>query len=154
MRMMTKIAKTGGASLFLVALIFVLSACGEQQTMDQPAEDGNFYYQNRDLGFQVTLPPSFEYYQTERRGGEGYTEIIFLVPTSDTSAFEYVDGYANPLTVRVYEQGAEDYQGFQEFGEKRGKHYTFDLWQDPPQDWEEKWDAETEKGIRDSLKVK
>lgn len=145
--------KTGGVVLLIVCFMFILSGCGPRQDMDQPSDDGNFYYQNRDLDFHVTLPPEFEYYQTQRLEEEGYIDIVFLVPTSDASAFDQVEGYTNPLTVRVHNR-EEGYADFQRFGEKRGKYYAFNFWEQPSRDWEDKWDRETEESIKESLKVK
>lgn len=154
MAKITRSIQKGGSGLLLAGLVLILSACGSDTAMDQPAENGNFHYKNQSLGFEVTLPPSFEHYQTQRREKNDYTEIVFLVPTSDTSAFQVVSGYAKPMTVRVYKQEKQDYGDFREFAQKGGNYYAVDFWGQIPQDWQDQWSEEVKNKIKRSLKLK
>ncbi len=145
--------------LFSLFLVFFLSACGSRTDMDQLGDDNSYHYKNEDLGFQVSLPESFEYYQTQRKeketGTEDYSEIIFLVPSSDPDFFEDVSGYARPLTVRVhYISIGDSYDDWYLFGEKDRLSYTAKFWEEVPEDWQDIWNEEMKESIKQSLKLK
>ncbi len=141
---------------FLFLGVLVLTACAREEKMDELSEDGKFNYRNEDLGFRVSLPESFEHYQSERREGEGYTEIIFLVPSGDTSFFRDVAGYARPITVRIYQDGEPESgpEKWEEFGQKNNHRYFVSFWSGVPKDWQDVWDEDMKKEIRESLRLK
>lgn len=144
--------------LFLAVLIITLSGCGNKQLMDAPAEDGNYYYQNRDLGFSLILPPEFEYYQIQRNSTDEYTDIEVFVPTSDTSYPQEVSGYAKPIVIRMFDS---DYWGnskeeerniYQKIGAKGNFIYTIRFWDSPSSDWQDKWSEEMKNKIIEDFK--
>ena len=128
--------------------------------MDQPAEDGNYYYQNKDLGFKATLPPEFAYYQTQRVAQEDFIDIEFYVPTSDEAYRDRAfPGYAMPLVVRVFKKDAWKKMNYDEanaiykkFGEKNNYVQTYKLWEEIPGDWEGKWNEDMAQKIIENLK--
>ncbi|MFW5888350.1 MAG: hypothetical protein ACOCVY_01395 [Patescibacteria group bacterium] len=148
------------ASFFLMMAIF-LSGCGSstagnKPTMDELAEDDKYHYQNPDLGFQVALPSSFEYYQTQKKETDGYTDIEFFVPTSDESnSFSEVAGYAKPMTVRIFDKeewkNIDEEGRFQKIDENGDSVYTVHFWDDIPADWQDKWGENTEAEIEKSF---
>ena len=126
--------------------------------MDQPASDGKFHYRNKSLDFKVTLPSSFEYYQTQRKETDDYVDIEFLVPTSDLSQdIESIRGYARPLVVRAFHAEAwktVDKKGkFKKIGEKDDRVYAVDFWEDIPEDWQEEWNEEIRGSILESFQL-
>lgn len=149
------------AVLAMLIVSFLLSGCEKKEVyMDRPAEDGKYYYQNKDLGFKLTLPSEFIYYQTQRIATEDYIDIEFFVPTSDENFPQSVPGYANLITVRVYEKQAwgkvnqnEDTAIYKKFGEAKDYIQTVKIHEDGPKDWSEKWTDELKKEIKDNLGV-
>ncbi len=138
----------------LAVLFIFLSGCGggKQTTlMDELAADGNYHYQNKELGFSLTLPPEFIYYQTQRKSNDGYTDIEFFVPTNDRRFHSLVAGYARAIVVRVYDKGAavdiDEKQGWRKAGEKDGCVYVLWLWSTQPNDWQKKWNEDMSKKI-------
>lgn len=134
--------------------------------MDQPAQDGNFYYQNEDLQFNLVLPPEFLYYQTQRKTTDDFIDIEFFVPTSDSDYPQEAPGYAKPIVIRVFssqdswEKEAEK-NIFQELGKGKGwwiaadnKIYTIKFWDKAPSDWQSKWKEEMREAIIDSFEIK
>ncbi len=119
--------------------------------MDELAADGNYHYQNKELGFSLTLPSEFIYYQTQMKNSNSYTDLEFFVPTSDRYVRSLVSGYARAIVVRVYKRDAtvkiDKKQGWRKIGEKNGRVYALWLWPAQPDDWQKKWDEEMEKGI-------
>jgi len=115
--------------------------------MDRPADDGRFYYTNKDLGFTLVLPPEFLYYQTQRLETDDYIDIEFFVPTSDRAYPQEVPSYAKPIVVRVFTRDAwgsisgnsEMKSIYEKVGEKGEKIYTIKFWKKIPADWEDKW---------------
>lgn len=154
--------KVSSLLMFLVG-ITVLSGCsfggGEKPTMDQASSDGNYHYRNKSLDFRVELPSTFEYYQTQRKEGEGYTDIEFMVPTKDEEIGSTgVRGYARPMVVRVFESDAwanVDKEGnFEKIGERDGQVYTVKFWEQVPSDWQDRWEEEVEKNIVENFQLK
>lgn len=147
-------------ALLATATIFLVgcgSSVGNESAMDQPAEDNKYHYKNHDLGFQVTLPFSFEYYQTQRKEAESYTDIEFFVPTSDKENYSgEVPGYAKPIVVRVFDSEEwenVDKQGrFNKLSEDNGLVYAIDFWDNIPKDWQEKWNESVKSEIKESFK--
>lgn len=142
---------------FVFFVVLLLAGCGKKVPMDQPSADGNFYYNNKDLGFNLVLPPDFLYYQTQRKDGGNFIDIEFFVPTSDTSYPQEIQSYAKPIVVRVFnnkdlwdENG--DKNGFQKF-EKGNKIYAIKFWEKTPTDWKDKWSEEMREGIINNFKA-
>lgn len=149
--------------LILLVGIIVLAGCsfggGDKPIMDQASSDGDYHYRNKSLDFRVELPASFEYYQTQRKEGRGYTDIEFLVPTSDKDiGSKGVPGYARPMLIRVFESNtwkSVDKEGkFKKAGERNGQVYTVKFWEQVPSDWKEKWGKEAKKSILNSFQLK
>lgn len=145
--------------LTILIVSFLLSGCNKKSPyMDRPAEDGKYYYQNKDLGFKVTLPAEFIYYQTQRVATDDYIDIEFYVPTSDTEFVQAVPGYAPMLVIRAYEKQAwakvnqnEATAIYKKFGAKGNYVLAAKLSDNVPKDWTEKWTEEFQKRIKDNL---
>ncbi|MCU0679644.1 MAG: hypothetical protein MUC28_04345 [Planctomycetes bacterium] len=150
-----------GKLIFSAAIIMaLLSGCGAQTpSMDQPAADGSYYYQNPDLGFALTLPPDFEYYQAQRTARANHTELALFVPTGDTSYPQDIPGYAQPVTVRIFPRtewektaSEEDYKDSNRFvRENKGRVYVLVFWDERPADWQVKWSDDMKQKISDSF---
>lgn len=149
--------------LVLLAGVAILTGCSfggdDKPVMDQASSDGNYHYRNKSLDFQVEFPSTFEYYQTQRKEGEAYTDIEFMVPTKDEEiGSKGVFGYARPLVVRVFEDTAwenVDKEGsFEKVGERNGKVYTIQFWEHIPTDWQERWGEEVEENILENFQLK
>lgn len=141
----------------ILFLALFLSACGQKvEYMDQPAESGNFYYENKLLKFSVVLPPAFLYYQTQRRDQGGYSDLEFYVPTNDPKYTKAAVGsYANVFTVRVGpEDSIQNDKDFEILGARFGAHYGWKTWDVPPRDWENTWTNAMKLQIKDSIKLK
>jgi hypothetical protein len=150
--------KTLLTATIIIITGIVLSGCGTADTpMDQPADDGKYHYENKSLGFEITLPSTFEYYQTQRKEAGDYKDIEFFVPTSDTDIDSGVPNYAKPLVVRIFNESAwEEEKGtgfFKEVGRQDDKVYTAKFWNIIPKDWEDKWDDGVKQDIIDSFKL-
>jgi hypothetical protein len=143
----------------LLILTLFVSACGKRDLpTDKPLDDGSFFYRNEMHSFSLILPPAFEFYQTQRVEGQGYTDIEFYVPTSDTRFGSQIPGYAQPIVIRVFEKAVweEVNQGSSEYkliAEKGDKVFTIQYWETEPKDWQAKWSDENEKAIVDSFKA-
>ncbi|MDD5071765.1 MAG: hypothetical protein PHQ42_03450 [Patescibacteria group bacterium] len=144
----------------IISLFFVLflAGCGKEPIMDQPAQDGKFYYRNKDLGFNLVLPPEFLYYQTQRKETPDYIDLEFFVPTNDTGYPQEVPSYAKPAVVRIFDKDDWERIGgegiFQKLGEKKGwfsggekKVYSIKFWDEPPVDWLDRWSEKIEQEI-------
>lgn len=133
--------------LFLVSSLF-LTGCGtkkEEIDMAKLTADGEYHYQNKDLGFEIFLPETFQYYQVQRINKDEYTDIEFFVPTADIDYPQEIQSYAKPVVARVF--NGESWDGlddetkinFQEIGSKGKKIYGIKFWQNIPKDWQGKW---------------
>lgn len=149
------------AIILFLGIIF-LAGCGQQQLMDVPAEDGNYYYQNKDLGFNLTLPKEFIYYQTQRKQAENFTDLEVLVPTSDQVILQDVPGYLRPVTIRVFDkdfwnenQGENEFTNlYEKIGESRSRIYGIRFWQQIPSDWSDKWSDDIKNFIINNFEVR
>ena len=147
---------------YFIILLFLLFPIGcKKQLMDQLAEDGNYHYQNKDLGFSVILPPEFIYYQTQRTQSVDYVDLEFFIPTNDTGYPQKVPSYAKPLIVRIFidsdwqkvlagQLRADEYEWL---GEKNKHIYTIRFWDKVPDDWTERWSNETRQFIISNFKI-
>lgn len=144
----------------LAVLVLVLSACAGDGAGKKTSEDNraNLNYQNKSLDFELELPEVIDFYTTQRKENDNFTDIEFFVPTSDTEYSSQVRNYARPLVVRVFQGSNKEDIGedniYKIVGEKGDKIYTLRFWQDLPQDWQEKWSKEIEEGIINSFKTK
>lgn len=118
----------------------------DRPSMDRPAADGQYHYDNYDLGFSLTLPAEFIYYQTERHDQTDYTDIEFFVPTSDRTYAQEVEGYAKPITLRVFKksswqeaQSDASQAAFEKIGQSFNKIYAIKFWDKAPADWQKVW---------------
>ncbi len=156
--MLKKIFASAFRMGLLVALVLVLSACaGGEGDKKTPDNQVNLNYQNKSLGFELKLPEVIDFYTTQREEGENFTDIEFFVPTSDTEYSSQVRNYARPVTVRVFQGLDRENIGkdsiYEIVGEKDNKIYTLRFWQNIPQDWQEKWNEDLEKNIKNSFKI-
>lgn len=145
--------------------MFLLSGCGNKQVsqvdMDQLAADGNYHYRNESLGFSITLPKEFQYYQFNKKFAPNYTDLEILVPTADRAYPQEVPGYATVLVVRVYEGKAwnniVDNSGdkiiFKKIGEKNGKIYAVKIWDKVSADWTKKWTSGMKENLIKSIAI-
>ena len=147
--------------LLLLLAIIIFSGCAKQLNMDEQADDGKYHYRNSELGFNITFPEEFKYYQTQRQNYQEYVVMEYFVPTSDVDYPMDVPSYAKPVEVRIFlnenwgeiledETSGKDYI---KLGEKDGRTYTIKFWERIPIDWTERWDDELKQGIIDSFAI-
>ncbi len=123
---------------------------------DNRDEEGNYYYENKDLGFSIKLPPEFIYFQTQRWDNKSFSDLEILVPTKDP---EYTNAtppsYAKPLIIRIWKDmedwEKEDQDDYVVFGKRNYKIYTLKFWDEPSSDWEDKWSEQMEAEIAQSI---
>lgn len=146
--------------LLIFVFLFLSAGCSSKKdiVMDIPAEDGKYYYSNKDLEFSVVLPPVFIYYQTQRKDSKDYTDIEFFVPISDVDYEQEIPGYAKPMILRVFYKDAweslrED-TIYQEIAKKKDRVYTARFWEKVPSDWRDKWSDVMKEEIINSFSVK
>jgi hypothetical protein len=157
--------KTALISILLL-LGITLSGCGRQLNMDQLDTKQNVYhYKNETLGFQVDLPASFEYYQTQMKYGKNekgeqttdWRDVEFLVPARDRNynlpQYTEVPGYAKAMIVRTYEKGKYVDQGFEKLIETDNRIYAVRFWTQKPQEWQKTWSPQDESGIKKTFKM-
>lgn len=125
---------------------------------DNRDKEGNYFYENKDLGFNITLPPEFIYFQTQRTDGDFYSDLEIFIPTSDPLYTHAVPpSYARPILVRVWDdleawQG-ENHDEYIIFGERDNRVYTMQLWEEPTSDWTDKWSDEMEAKLKQAVKM-
>ncbi len=156
--MFRKAVKQSAKLSLALAVILVLSACSWGNSEKEPRErQTNFNYKNKSLSFEVELLESFKHYVTQRDQGEGFVDIEFYVPTSDTDYSSEVRNYARPVTVRVFqdaslEELSED-SPYEVLAQANNNIYTIRFWQNIPEDWQEKWSQEDEESIKNSFSL-
>ena len=145
----------------LLLLVLFLAGCSFfQPQIPRTLPDGSYLYQNKDLGFAITLPPSFDYYQTQRKATESFIDLEIFVPTADRIYFQEAAGYAKPIIIRIFSKQdwqnlpAEDEKkkNFIQVGQKRDKIYALGFWSKPPADWLSIWSEEIKGEIIKSFK--
>jgi len=122
-------------------------------------EEGNYYYENKGLGFSLKLPPEFIYFQTQRWDDDSFSDLEILVPTNDPKYTRATPpSYAKPLIIRVWrdknawrKKGGEN--GFSVFSEEEDRVYSLKFWSKPSKDWKEKWNNTMESNIKNSIKL-
>ena len=141
--------------LILISIFLLLSACGKKMGEQ---ENGTYFYTNKDLGFEITLPADFEYYQTQRKTSDNFVDLEILVPTSDTVITQEVSGYARPIVIRVWDKSAWDDSGeevgdFVSLGKGKDSVYGISFWESVPSDWIEKWNEKMVNELKDNFKI-
>ncbi len=146
----------------LLFILLVVGGCGRPNSpkvpMDELASDGYYHYSNQSLGFEVTLPPEFIYYQTQRKEREGMVDIEFWVPTSDEDYPTEVSSYALAFTVRVLPADDErNFQsdplaGFERVSSSKERMFYLRFWEEVPLDWQNKWNKDKEEFIKNNFK--
>jgi len=149
-------------TLLIVASITGCVLKQKQPDMNQLAEDNNYHYLNKDLGFSLILPPEFEYYQIQRRNADNYTDLEVYIPTSDKNSQILVPGYARTITIRVFDNN-EDWQDFSkdsgrqrifdEINKKGKKVYAIEFWSVTPADWQDKWSQDMVDKIKTNFNL-
>jgi len=145
----------------LLGLVLLLSSCAlaSKPNMDEQAEDGKYHYRNKELGFNLTLPEEFIYYQFQRKTTSDFTDLEFFVPTSDLDYPQEVPGYAKPVVVRVFkknfwsEMQEENKKLWQVMEEKKDKVYAIQFWLRIPKDWTEKWTNDLEQKVIQGFEI-
>lgn len=145
----------------LIIFIFLIAGCGQKPVaMDVLNEQGVYNYRNQDLGFQINLPPEFIYYQTQRKDGSDYTDLEIFVPTSDRDYPQEIPSYARPLLIRVYTpetwqelEKIENEEGVIKLEESKDKVYAIKLWNEVPDDWQDKWSEDMQNQIIESFSL-
>jgi|WetSurMetagenome_2_1015567.scaffolds.fasta_scaffold00657_24 hypothetical protein len=141
-------------------LLFALSGCGKAPMMDELNKQGFYPYTNEALGFSLSLPQEFQYYQTQRNDSGDFKELDIFVPTADTRIGNVVSGYAEPVIVRAYNKNfynrldKADQNEFTKVGEKGDKVYVLKFWDVIPSDWTSKWTKDMKKQIVNNFKLK
>ena len=130
--------------------------------MNELAADGQYHYENRDLGFSLVLPKDFAYYQTQRTSNVGYTDLEFFVPTSDAEFSQSIPpSYGKPVVVRIFSsqkdlesQGNITADGNAKIvGEKGGKIYLMIFWVTVPSDWKQIWNEGYRERLINNFKI-
>jgi hypothetical protein len=144
-------------AIVVVAGIFFLN----RQSKDVA---GGYFYKNDLLGFELTLPPEFIYYQTQRQDADGYSDLEIFVPTGDPQYLsQEVEDYGKPILVRVYKKPAAEGEnsaendlksGFIKAGENAGNLYLIKFWDAIPADWQAKWTEEMKNSILEKFKLR
>jgi hypothetical protein len=146
--------------LFFLFFAFGLTGCGKAPMMDELNKQGFYPYQNTELGFSLSLPQEFQYYQTQRTNDANFKELDVFVPTADTKIKEIVPGYAEPIIVRVYDKNfynslsEVDRKDFTKVEEKGNKIYVLKFWNIIPSDWTNKWTDAMKNQIVNNFKLK
>jgi len=143
-----------------IFIIFLLASCGQRNLpTDKELSDGGFFYRNNSLRFSLILPDTFEHYQTQRTENNDYVDIEIFIPTSDTRFGKQVQGYAKPIDIRVFSKDAWNNVNkngdsiYKFLGDKKDQVYTVLFWENEPNDWQEKWNAETENFIINNFEI-
>lgn len=139
--------------LLVLFLPVILSGCGKKVVPISQGENGSYVYTAKDLGFGLTLPKEFQYFQTQRQNKGDYTDLQIFVPTSDKEFPQLVPGYAEVITIRVVTNKAHQPEsGFEIISSAEDKSHYIMLWKNIPKDWTDKWTDAMKKQIIDSFK--
>jgi hypothetical protein len=118
-------------------------------------------YVNEDLKFSLVLPLEFEYFQTQRKNMQDYTDLEIFIPTSDREYPQEVPGYAKSLVIRVLKKavwekgGGKDENDVQMelVGSKGDLVYAVKFWESLPREWQAKWSDVMKDNIIKSIKI-
>ncbi len=137
-------------SLFLVIFILLLTGCRKKT---DKSNKGGIFYKNKDFHFEISLPNSFKYYQTQRVKTDKFVDIDFFVPTSDTLYGKEVSGYAKPFVIRIFNKDILYNSIYKKIGERGDKIYTIKFWIKIPEDWSDSWNNNVENDIINSFNI-
>lgn len=140
--------------VFAILLLIGLYWVNRTPKQMDVVRNGVYSYTNKGLGFALSLPIEFQYFQTQSKKGDGYTDIEIFIPTSDMAYKQEVSGYGKPLVVRVYDK--DKYKAetdFQKKGEKEARVYALKFWTELPKDWREKWTEEINDNVLNSMTI-
>lgn len=145
----------------LAVAMLALAGCGKKNTtvnMNELSSDEKYHYSNEALGFGLSLPKEFIYYQTQRKDLASSTNLEIYVPTSDQDYPVVVPGYAKAAMVMQMDKAIwniiGDKTGYVKVGERDHYVYALLFWDKIPKDWQGKWSDAMQKGIVDSFKLK
>lgn len=148
----------GGILLFIS--IAILSGCTKtRKPVDVLSDDGKYHYYNDLLGFELSLPESFKYYQVQRINNKGFTDVEYMVASKDNDYPKEFTNFAKVIVVRIYDKNFWDENSgninpaFKKIGEKSDKIYTIKFWEEAPSDWQDKWNEEVKHEIINSFKI-
>jgi hypothetical protein len=150
-------------SSLLFLLCIVVSGCGKKVVMmDELNQKGFYPYTNSELGFDLSLPKDFQYFQTQRINSDNFKDLEIFVPTADRNYTEEVPAsYAKPVIVRVMDkkyydslENSADKQTLIKVGEKGNKIYVIKFWDTVPTDWKDKWNEDLKKIVISNFKLK
>jgi hypothetical protein len=141
--------------ILLFAVCLIASGCGKQPMMDELNAKGVYPYQNIALGFNLSLPQDFKYFQTQRVDTGEVKSVEIFVPTADRNFGQaFPMGYAKPVVVdvinkRYYENnmGDAEKQALTKLAEKGDQVYAIEFWDAIPNDWKSKWTDQMKKQI-------
>lgn len=150
-------------SIMILSLFFGFG-CSRKTTndnylMDELASDNKYHYSNKDLGFLISFPEQFIYYQTQRKNLDNSVVIEYFVPTNDLEYPQEVPSYGKFLSVMIYDNQVfeeisdEQKEGFEYFGEKDEKVYLGLFWSRTPSDWQDRWSDSVKEEIKSSFKI-
>lgn len=141
-------------------LILVTTGCGQKPMMDEVNKKGFFPYHNVFFNFDLPLPEEFRGYQTQRVEINNYMAVDFFVPIVDSSFIQEVPGYAEPMSIRVYDKkdytslSETDKTGLVKAGENGKKVFVMKFWEKIPLDWKDKWTGEMKQQLVKNFKLK
>jgi hypothetical protein len=140
--------------LLVLFLPVILSGCFNKKEVPIGQDDnGSYVYTAKDLGFGLTLPKEFQYFQTQRQNKGDYTDLQIFVPTSDRDFPQLVPGYAEAITIRVVtNKQHQPESGFELIGSAEDRSHYILFWSNVPKDWQDKWTPAMKKQIIDSFK--
>ncbi len=142
--------------LFLIIVLIIFSAYNFWQKGAQPTDTSkNLRYANETFGFAFTFPDAFQYFQTQAKEGDNYSDIEIFVPTTDRQYSQEVLGYAKPIVVRMYkrqyweslDKESGEKKSFLYQGIKNDLVYTIKFWDRVPVDWEGKWSEDMKNAL-------
>jgi hypothetical protein len=118
-------------------------------------------YTNEDLKFSLVLPFEFEYFQTQRKNMQDYTDLEIFIPTSDREYPQEVPGYAKPLVIGVLKkdewekrEGKDENDAQMELvGSKGDIFYAVKFWNYLPSEWQARWSDVMKDNIIKSIKI-
>jgi len=149
---------------FLILTLFFGFGCSrkisnDNYLMDELAPDNKYHYSNKDLGFAISFPEQFIYYQLQRKNLDNSVVMEYFVPTNDLEYPQEVPGYGKFLSIFIYskdvyeEMSEEEKSDYENFGKKDDKVYLGLFWSRSPSDWQDRWSSSVREEIQSSFKI-